>query len=553
MSIFSTVDSGTKMFRSHFNLSHRKFYDSDFSRIYPTLVKIMLPGDIFKIGGRAIVRYQPTVAPIMNGCKLRTRYFIVPLRQLYEDTELIITGSKNGYFDKDLVIPKFPSCFEGISGDTLDVSVHSFLDYMGCATGTYYKKDEECLPANYFYKAYSKIYFDYYLDENLTPGYYDGDFEKWFKQFSAITKNGSTSDSLYPYNIKKDYFTSSLPFIMKGEVPVLETNGIATFAPTSPFVNFEAANLNLNGDSANSTQQKYGQLFASSYNKVGVYQDSGITDNKYGTWATNINMSQMSPQTVSVNGLGFTMEQLRALAQETRIFERLARCGSRYTEYLQSNFGISPADETLQRALYIGGWKMPIVTTEVLQTAQDGNSPVGTMRGHGIASGGEFVTTYTAKEFCVLMGLTTIEPQIIYTQGIPREYTYKERFDFFNPSFQNLSEQAVRNSEIYYGSDGKNLDTFGYQGYYSELRSDVDKAVGDFRTSKLNYWTQSINFTQRPNLNNTFLRSSKYRTDFARPFNVVEGSNPVLVDYYNDIDAFRPMVKYPVPGLLDHN
>lgn len=90
MGIFNTVDSGTKLYRSHFNLSHRKFFDADFTSLYPSLCKLMLPGDIFKIGGRAIVRYQPTVAPIMNSCILRTRYFVVPLRQIYEDTELII-------------------------------------------------------------------------------------------------------------------------------------------------------------------------------------------------------------------------------------------------------------------------------------------------------------------------------------------------------------------------------------------------------------------------------------------------------------------------------
>lgn len=541
MSIFSTVDSGTKVYRSHFNLSHRKFFDTNFTQLVPSLCKLLLPGDIFKIGGRAVVRYQPTVAPIMNNCILRTRYFIVPLRQIYEDTELIITGSKNGYFDKDLVLPKFPSCFQGIKEDTLNVQDHSFLDYIGCPTGTYYKKDEECLPANYFFKAYVKILYDFYTDENFQNLEAINDFPHFFDYFVERYKNGANR-YVHSYNIKKDYFTSALPFIMKGEVPVLETNGIATFTPSSPFVPF--VNTNAQPDNPR-------PIFpVSGSNELGINASGNpVID----AWVSAMNERQTQPQNVNVSGLGFTMEQLRALAQETRIFERLARCGSRYTEYLQSNFGIAPADETLQRALYIGGWKMPIVTTEVLQTAQDGSSPVGTMRGHGIASGGEYVTSYQAKEFCVLLGLTSIEPQIIYTQGIPREYTYKERFDFFNPSFQNLSEQPVRNSEIYYGQDDKNLETFGYQGYYSELRSDVDKAVGAFRTTSLNYWTQAIHFEQRPNLNRAFLDANTYVTDFQRPFNVIEGSMPVLVDYYNDIDAYRPMVKYPVPSLLDHN
>lgn len=151
----------------------------------------------------------------------------------------------------------------------------------------------------------------------------------------------------------------------------------------------------------------------------------------------------------------FNASDLRTMFAQTRVFERLARCGSRYTEYLRANFNISPSDGTLQRAQYLGGFKQPIVCTEIAQTAQDGDNAVGTLRGKGISSGSGGIKPYVVKEFGVIFGLLTVMPEISYSQGIPREYTYKERFDFFNPSFQNLSEQEVRNAEIYVGTERK--------------------------------------------------------------------------------------------------
>ena len=71
------------------------------------------------------------------------------------------------------------------------------------------------------------------------------------------------------------------------------------------------------------------------------------------------------------------------------------------------------------------------------------------MRGHGISNGGNHIRPFVANEFGMLFGLMDICPEVQYTQVINRELTYKARFDFFNPTFQHLSEQEVRNGELY--------------------------------------------------------------------------------------------------------
>ena len=130
---------------------------------------------------------------------------------------------------------------------------------------------------------------------------------------------------------------------------------------------------------------------------------------------------------------GFSGAQFRDMMAQTRIYERLARCGSRYTEYLRANFGVAPADGTLQRAQYLGGFKTKIVTTEVIQTAGAGDTPVGTLRGHGITHGTSTLKPFMAREIGVMIGILDVKPEIIYAQGVDRELTCRSRFDFLNP------------------------------------------------------------------------------------------------------------------------
>ena len=236
--------------------------------------------------------------------------------------------------------------------------------------------------------------------------------------------------------------------------------------------------------------------------------------------------------------------------------ERLARCGSRYVEYLNSNFGIAPRDDTLQRAQYLGGFRQPLVFTEIPQTGQDADTPVGTLRGKGISSGGDVpVKKYLVKEFSVIFGLLNIRTDLLYTQGIDRTMCYSDRWDFFNPSLQNLSEQTIKNYEIYYtAGDSKNLEDFGFEPMYEELRKSKNVVCGDMR-DRLSYWTQPIKFKNRPNLNSSFLKGESYTDSFMSPFGFTDTSKatPFIIDCQNIVEAIRPISAFSIPGLIDHN
>ena len=78
--------------RSVFNLSYQKKFTCDMGQLIPVMCDEVVPGDIFKIGNEAIVRFQPLITPIMHEVNVFVHYFFVPYRILWEDWEDFITG-----------------------------------------------------------------------------------------------------------------------------------------------------------------------------------------------------------------------------------------------------------------------------------------------------------------------------------------------------------------------------------------------------------------------------------------------------------------------------
>lgn len=532
MSIFSSVDSGVKVYRSRFNLNYRHTTTCDYGKLIPIMAKFCLPGDVWRCGADVLARYQPMLSPSFTRSWIKVRYFFVPLRLLESYFEQVVTGSSDGkLIDSSFVLSNF---LVDTVASKRTVLKNSFWDYLGIPCmdySTLKDTDKSFLPAAYWEKAYARIWWDYFRDENFT------EFDDFNLFYGRYHYDGFFLSSCLTTLIPKDYFTSSLPWQLKGVAPTFNVVNSNTLPVHAFQHNVSGAN-------------DLGLIEYLPNQNVPSDDLSAVRSaENYTTSANTIYSGVPSGESLS----SFSAADLRAMFAQTRVFERLSRCGSRYTEYLRANFNISPSDGTLQRAQYLGGFKQPIVCTEIAQTAQDGDNAVGTLRGKGISSGEGSIKPYVVKEFGVIFGLLTVMPEISYSQGIPREYTYKERFDFFNPSFQNLSEQEVRNAEIYVGVDGKNNAPFGYQGYYNELRTSHNLNTSEMRDT-LAFWNQGLHFTARPNLGSTFLDSNTYNNgdSFHKPFSVRD-KPPIIIDCMNLLDVYRPMVRRPVPGLIDHN
>lgn len=487
--------------RSFFDLSYEKLFTCDMGQLIPVMCDEVVPGDFFKIGNQALVRFQPLVAPVMHEINMYVHYFFVPYRLLWDDWEEFISGGVSG--DETPAIPTWDPTF---------YSANSLWDYLGFPPSV---KPTGAFPLAFPRQAYVKIFNDYYRDENL---------------------QAEVADS-YEYIInrywQKDYFTSALEHQQRGTAPALPISGSTAAVWADSAFNPSTAGITDGGP---------------------VFHSGGVDTEMHLTNAQAKSNAKafMNGNTVDLSSATtFDIADLRLAFQIQRWMERNNRAGVRYTEFLKAHFGVSPRDERLQRAEYIGGSKSPVIVSEVLQTSETDTTPQGNLAGHGITVSSAYCGKYHVKEYGLIMGIMSVMPKPAYSQGIDRQWLRRTKYDFYFPEFANLSEQAIENVELCAknGDATHNTGIFGYQGRYDEMRTKNNMYCAGMR-STYDYWHLGRVFdpANPPALNTTFITCTPRKDIFAAP------SEPgLIINFGNTIHAFRPMPIMAEPGLIDHD
>lgn len=505
-SVFRKI-GGNRPGRSVFNLSYDKKFDCDMGQLIPVLAEEMVPGDKFQIGNELTLRFQPLVAPIMHEINVYVHYFFVPYRVLDENWEGFITGGVDG--QNAYSLPK--------RGNVIDVK-HTLHDYLGLPVGVT-KAGDTKKAILYPFRAYNMIYNEYYRDENLV--------EEVNLDYGLILNRAW----------EKDYFTSALPWQQRGVAPALPISGISN-------AEFALPDAGLFTDTTDMARL--------AFNGISTSDDTPYFENASGVRRTdaknNLESMLSNYNTVDLsNATTFDVSDLRLAFQIQKWMERNARAGVRYTEFLRAHYGVSPRDERLQRPEYIGGSKSPVIVSEVLQTSSsDTTSPQGNLAGHGLSADRNYIGSYEAKEFGIIMGIMSVMPRTTYQQGINRQWLRETRYDFYTPEFANLSEQEIFNAEIYAQGTAEDADIFGFTGRYNEMRYKPSMVCGNMRDT-LDYWHLSRQFSSLPLLNSSFITCNPRKDIFAVP------SEPgLIVNFGNIIKAIRPIPIVANPGLIDH-
>lgn len=491
---------GLRPGRTMFDLSYEKKMTCDMGQLIPVMCDEVIPGDLFKIGNQAVIRFQPLVAPVMHEINMYVHYFFIPYRILWDDWEDFITGGTDGSFDEPIPL-----------WEPTDTTVGSLWDFFGFPVGI---DPDGAYPIDMMRRAYNMVYNEYYRDENL------------------VTEVALTNESILNRSWEKDYFTSALPWQQRGTAPALPISGtghalwpLSAFSPTGYDGNLS---ISINGTDPT------------------LYTFMGHPDHLTNT-RDFFNSNTIDFSTAAT----FDVADLRLAFQIQKWMERNARAGVRYTEFLQEHFGVSPRDERLQRPEYIGGSRSPVIISEVLQTSStDAISPQGNLAGHGLTVSSSYCGKYHATEYGLIIGIMSVMPVSAYSQGIDRQWLRRTKFDFAFPEFVNLSEQAIINAEICVTDDPVHNNTiFGYQGRYDELRTKQSLVVSQMR-STFDYWHLGRQFDPLtpPTLNSSFITCVPRKDVFAVP------SEPgLIVNFGNIITAYRPLPYIAEPGLIDHH
>ena len=347
-----------------------------------------------------------------------------------------------------------------------------------------------------------------------------------------------------------DYFTSCLPEPQKGEASIVPIGSGAlpvywADANQNFITKYNAPGFvpNMSDDTPLGSNYATGQWNGSSSGNVNrpVNATNAIPPNQEGFLAADA--SHLSA--ISIN-------ELRQAIAIQHILEADARGGTRYTELLAHEFGVTSPDSRLQRSEYLGGTRVPININQVIQnSATTDASPQGNTAAYSMTTLRNKMCNYSSVEHGYLMILGCIRVDHSYQQGLSRMWSRKTRFDFYHPMLANLGEMAVLNKEIYCQGNEKDDDVFGYQEAWADYRYHPNIVTGEMRSQyaqSLDAWHYADYYEELPTLSSTWIQEREENIDRTLAVQS-ENSHQFICDFFFDQTWTRPMPIYSVPGL----
>ena len=464
---FAQSPVGIDIGRSKFPMPYKHKTTFTSGKLIPLMWKEVLPGDTFKCDVSAVVRGITPVAPVMDDSLFDVYYFFVPNRLACRhpnDWAAVCGENFSGPWAQSTEATlENTGNFLGVNTLMLSgeqVASGDLPNYLGLPIG---------LPETITTKVnilpflrYQKIWNEWFRDENIQNPL---DFDS--NNFYQVQLGNKYAELWKLRDVCKihDLFTSCLPAPQKSAAISLP---LGTFAPvvtgTEHSITGADNPLKLRRVGDGSTWS--GMLGTSGAN---LANGSNSTDPGSGLmYPTNLYADLQSATAASINSL-------RLAFALQRFAEKQGLGGSRYRETLKRFYGLTIPDYTVQVPEYLGGKRIPLNITQVLQTSSTDNvSPLGATGAFSNTGFTDNGFTKSFNEYGILMAVGCVRTLQSYSQGISKAFTRNRRFDFYWPTFANLGEQPIYKYELYADSTNfvaNNLaPVFGYQEAWADYR-----------------------------------------------------------------------------------
>lgn len=515
-------------------------------QLIPFYVDEVLPGDTFSIDQAAIIRMTTPIFPVMDNCYMDVYYFNVPMRILWKNFKRFMGENDTGPWaqTQEYTIPQVkvtgtaekPAPYEG-----------SIMDYMGIPTKVSKGADTAFSVNALPIRAYAMIWQEWFRDQNVDNPAINSDADATVNYTDDVTKgmDAATPDIEYilqnaytggrplPVNKYHDYFTSALPSPQKAGEPVR-----IPLSGNAPVMAYKKSDRE--------TPEK------------GLYRVGPISDLQgyqppmgvVGT--TSSGNAYLGARLDKVNAT--TINQLRQAFQVQKYYEELARGGSRYREMVYSLFHTRISDKTVQIPEYLGGTRITINMSQVIQTSgTTAESPQGNTAAVSVTPYNGSMFTKSFEEHGYVIGVCCIRHDHTYQQGLERMWSRKTNLDFYYPVFANLGEQAILKKELYLTGTATDEQAFGYQEAWAEYRMKPNRISGKFRSNAagtLDSWHYGDNYTTAPSLSQAWMKEGD--SEIQRTL-AVDNEPQFIMDTVIDNTSVRPMPMYSIPGLVDHH
>lgn len=455
-------------------------------------------------------------------------------------SETIITTDSLGSTFKYKLLGRF-SMFD-------KVSIHD----VNLTTSPWYNsdsknKDKQQKILAYGFRAYEGICNAYIRDNRNNPYYLNGQvqYNKWIP-----SDEGGEDNNLYELryaNWEKDFLTTAVQSPQQGNAPLV---GITTYAQT--VANEDGTTTELVKTAlVDEDGKKYGLSFKTS--------EEGLEGVEY-IELDNGTQVRQARSLYDLATSGISIPDLRMVNCYQKFLELNMRKGYSYKDIVEGRFDVKVRYADLLMPEFFGGVSRDIDVNSVTQTvdqnigkenptyaeALGSQSGIAGVRGEANAN----IECFCDEE-SIIMGILIVTPLPVYTQLLPKHFTYRGLMEHYQPEFNLIGFQPIKYNEVcpiqaYNDNPNSLTETFGYNRPWYEYAQKYDVAHGLFRTDLSNFLMHRV-FNKKPELAQSFLLVDPEQVTDV--FAVTETTDKIYGQIWLDITCKLPIARVAIPRL----